>query len=287
MTYQVKHTTSYTYGERVGVCQNVALLTPRDTPTQRCLNHALIISPEPQVRQDYLDVFGNQLTYFSIEEEHESLSVTAIFTVENNCEDATVTSTSSISWENVRQTLDSSDVEILQFCYPTDITTANDGICAYADISFTPNRPCYDAVKDLMHRIFRDFKFKSGFTTVASPPSEVMRLKGGVCQDFAHLALACVRSKGLPARYVSGYIETIPPKGQKKLVGADATHAWFSVYIPGMGWCDFDPTNDKIPNRQHITTGWGRDYFDIVPLKGVLLGNGEHTLKVEVDVQRV
>ena len=138
-----------------------------------------------------------------------------------------------------------------------------------------------------MHRIFSDFKFQSGFTTIATPLSVVMKERKGVCQDFAHVAIACIRSLGLPARYVSGYIETLPPPGMQKLAGVDASHAWFSVYIPGSGWVDFDPTNNIIPAERHITIGWGRDYADITPLRGVIMSSGSHELKVSVDVRRV
>ena len=145
----------------------------------------------------------------------------------------------------------------------------------------------FDATKELMQRIYHDFKFKPGFTTVATPLAEVMKERKGVCQDFAHFAIACLRSIGLPARYVSGYIETTPPPGVEKLTGVDASHAWFALYIPNVGWLDFDPTNNQVPGLQHITIGWGRDYADIAPLKGVILSSGPHKLDVTVDVKRV
>jgi transglutaminase-like putative cysteine protease len=169
----------------------------------------------------------------------------------------------------------------------TPVTSFEAGITNYALQSFTPGRPIYEAVYNLMGRIYKDFEFKPGFTTIATPLSEVMKQRKGVCQDFAHVGIACLRSIGLPARYVSGYIETLPPPGVEKLVGVDASHAWFSVFIPNIGWLDFDPTNNVVPSDQHITIGWGRDYFDITPLKGVILSSGPHRLSVSVDVRRV
>jgi transglutaminase-like putative cysteine protease len=145
-----------------------------------------------------------------------------------------------------------------------------------------------EAVEDLMHRIFKEFEYDSGFSTIATPLEEVLEHRKGVCQDFAHLAIACLRMQGLAARYVSGYLETIPPKGKKRLVGADASHAWFSVFVPHLGWVDFDPTNAKIPDEQHITAAWGRDYADVAPLKGVIFGGGsKNKLEVSVDVERL
>ena len=159
---------------------------------------------------------------------------------------------------------------------------------AYMDKSFTPNRPLLEAVEDLMHRIYQEFDYVPGFSSIATPLAEVIKHRKGVCQDFAHLAIACLRMRGLAARYVSGYLETIPPEGQERLVGADASHAWFSVFVPHQGWVDFDPTNAQIPSEQHITVAWGRDYADVAPLKGVVFGGGEdNELDVSVDVERI
>ena len=157
----------------------------------------------------------------------------------------------------------------------------------FAAISFTPNRPLFEAVYDLMQRIYAEFDFTPGFTTISTPLSTVMEERKGVCQDFAHLAIAGVHAMGLPARYVSGYLETMAAAGKEKLTGVDASHAWFSVFIPEMGWVDFDPTNNQLPTEQYITIGWGRDYFDIIPLKGVIMSGGTHELKVSVDVKRL
>jgi len=173
-----------------------------------------------------------------------------------------------------------------QFILETPMTRWNEAIREYALLSFKPESSLKEAVLNLMHRIYADFEFTPGFTTISTPLSTVMQQRKGVCQDFAHLAIACVRSVGLAARYVSGYIETISPEGQEKLVGTDASHAWFSLFIPSFGWLDLDPTNNLLPSIQHITIGWGRDYSDIAPLRGIIVSSGLHDLSVSVDVRR-
>jgi transglutaminase-like putative cysteine protease len=174
-----------------------------------------------------------------------------------------------------------------QFTHSTEITAATDEIKNYASISFTTGKPLYEAVYHLINRIYTDFSFTPGFTTISTPLSVVMQERKGVCQDFAHLAISCVHSMGLPARYVSGYLETLAPAGKEKLTGVDASHAWISVFIPGMGWVDFDPTNNQLATEQYISIGWGRDYFDIIPLKGVIMSSSSHELTVSVDVKRM
>lgn len=174
-----------------------------------------------------------------------------------------------------------------QFMTATNITASTDHIKEYASHSFLHGRPLFEAASDLMKRIHTDFAYTPDFTTVSTPLSVVMKERKGVCQDFAHLGIACIQSMGLPARYISGYLETLAPPGKEKLTGADASHAWFAVYIPDMGWVDFDPTNNQIPSNQHITIGWGRNYFDIIPLRGIILSNNSHELKVSVDVKRI
>jgi transglutaminase-like putative cysteine protease len=174
-----------------------------------------------------------------------------------------------------------------QFTHPTEITATTPEIKSYAEISFTPGRTLFEAIHDLITRIYTDYTFTPGFTTVSTPLSVVMQEKKGVCQDFAHLAISCIHSMGLPARYVSGYLETVAPEGKEKLTGVDASHAWISAFIPGMGWVDFDPTNNQLATEQYITIGWGRDYFDIVPLKGVIMSSSPHALSVSVDVKRI
>ena len=291
MNYKVTHTTTYTYSETVSFCHNIVRLVPRNTDKQTLKNVFVNIDPQPKILSEYEDFFGNKIVYFTIEQDHKKLSVQVVSDIEkksaNNLEFDLYTNT---SWEEVQQQILQSKPEYIdarQYCYATRMTTADVAIAAYAAQSYMPGRSMFEATKDLMHRIFFDFKFQSGFTTIATPLSVVMKERKGVCQDFAHLAIACIRSMGLPARYVSGYIETIPPQGIEKLVGVDASHAWFAVFIPHVGWIDFDPTNNQIPGNQHITIGWGRDYADVAPLNGVVLSSGPHKLAVSVDVRRL
>lgn len=289
MLYSVEHITQYNYHEQVSLCHNIAALSPRDTDKQVCKSFNLIISPLPEILEEYEDFYGNKLYYFVIEQEHESLTVTVKSQIEKIKVDAPQ-SYPTESWETVRDLIRNSLGEFSgerQFVHATEITMATPEIKKYAEQSFVKGRSVFDAAFDLTQRIYKDFKFSSGFTTTSTPLSVVMKERKGVCQDFAHLAIACVQSMGLPARYVSGYIETIAPEGKEKLTGVDASHAWLSVYIPQVGWVDFDPTNNKVPDEQYITIGWGRNYFDIVPLKGVIMSSNTHELKVSVDVKRL
>ncbi|HTI93746.1 MAG TPA: transglutaminase family protein [Puia sp.] len=274
MKYLISHQTTYTYHEPVSVCYNLLRLVPRNTHRQSCTSVAVEIHPEPDTFHEYEDFFGNKVIYFSIEKEHAKLSVRVSSEIEQRMEAA--------GDRSLEQ-----DADIGGYLFETPMTAANDDIAAYARGSFLPGRPVLEAAGDLMHRIYTDFRFTPGFTTVSTPLAMVMRERKGVCQDFAHLAIACCRSAGLPARYVSGYIETLPPPGVEKLIGVDASHAWFSVYIPNLGWVDFDPTNNLLPAEQHVTIGWGRDYADIAPMRGILLSSGTHGLSVSVDMRRV
>lgn len=271
MKYIINHKTIYTYPEPVSVCHNVLRLVPRDTEGQRCKAVKVSIEPKPDSLQEYEDFFGNKVIYFSIEKEHGELTVVVRSEIEKRAFGGPAILPEDVS----------------QYVFATPMTVFGPEVLAYARVSFVPGRGVMEAGLDLMRRIYTDFEFTPGFTTVSTPVSEVMRERKGVCQDFAHLAIACVRSVGLPARYVSGYIETISPPGVEKLIGVDASHAWFSLYIPEVGWADFDPTNNVLPGDQHVTIGWGRDYADIAPMKGVILSSGSHGLRVSVDVRRL
>lgn len=290
MLYSVEHTTKYQYHEQVSLCHNIAALTPRNTDKQTCKSFNIIISPLPEVLEEHVDFFGNKLYYFVIEQEHEELTVTVRSQVEKITSPDVQPSYPDQSWEIVRDILLVSTGEFMeekQFTHPTEITATTPEIKSYAERSFTTSKPLFEAVYDLIKRIYTDFKFTPGFTTVSTPLSVVMKERKGVCQDFAHLAISCIHSMGLPARYVSGYLETLAPAGKEKLTGVDASHAWISVFIPGMGWMDFDPTNNQLATEQYITIGWGRDYFDIIPLKGVIMSSSSHELTVSVDVRRM
>ena len=293
MLYSVKHTTVYTYTDLVPLCHNLAILSPRNTVSQQCREFQFDITPVPEVVEVYNDFFGNKVYYFVVEQEHKELTVTASSVIESTAPEWKQSGISGVSWETVKNRLgsgiinDTVDAAIKQYTFPTEITEATPSVKSYAQKSFTSGRSLYEAAFELTGRIYKDFKYTSGFTTVSTPLSAVMREKKGVCQDFAHLAIACLQSMGMAARYVSGYLETVPPPGKPKLVGSDASHAWVSVYIPGMGWVDFDPTNNKHPDEQYITIGWGRNYFDVVPLRGVIQSSHKHELEVSVDVTRL
>jgi len=291
LKYQIAHTTEYHYHQKVSLCHNIALLIPRNTDLQECKKTVVKITPQPDIINEYEDFYGNKAMYFAVQQEHSSLRVTVLSQVEKlKPRNLTMDLYSNIPWEEISHMLaeqGDANFEARQFIAATPITASTREIHEYAVRSFTPGRSVFEALSDLVKRIYTEFEFKPGFTTLATPLSEVMGQRKGVCQDFAHLAIACVRSIGLPARYVSGYIETIAPEGKEKLQGVDASHAWFSVYVPQSGWLDFDPTNNLIPSDQHITIGWGRDYTDIPPLKGVILSIGRHQLNVTVDVKRL
>ena len=291
MQYQIIHTTEYHYHHSVSLCHNIAKLVLRNTDAQHCKKVQVKIIPQPDVMNEYEDFFGNKVMYFAIQQEHKHLKVTVHSQVEKK-PDASLKMNlyGNISWEETKKQLmqpGPENFDARQYIPVTDITTATEEIYNYTLRSFTPNRSIFEASYDLTKRIYKDFQFKPGFTTIATPLAEVMKERKGVCQDFAHLAIACIRSVGLPARYMSGYLETLAPEGKEKMVGVDASHAWFSVFIPGTGWVEFDPTNNVIPGDQHLTIGWGRDYTDIAPLKGVILSSGPHQLHVSVDVRRI
>jgi transglutaminase-like putative cysteine protease len=290
MKYTIQHKTAYTYLEPVSLCHNIARLIPRETINQICRNTTIRISPQPNRINEYEDFFGNKVVYFSIEKEHWELTVDVTSEVERL--DSGVMKSSG-HWtagpEEVKKeisVLNESAMEIKQYSFETMMTTANEDIISYGLESFPEGRSLYEGTEDLTRRIYHDFEYKPGHTTIATPLAVVMKQRKGVCQDFAHLAIACLRAMGLPARYVSGYIETLSPEGEGKLIGVDASHAWFSVYIPQLGWTDFDPTNNCLVSDQHITIGWGRDYADIAPLEGIILSSGSHELSVSVDVKR-
>ncbi|SEQ33772.1 Transglutaminase-like enzyme, putative cysteine protease [Hyunsoonleella jejuensis] len=293
MIYQVSHTTSYNYEHGVSFCHNIATLKPKNVLGQTLLEYDLQITPTPDELSEKIDFFGNTITRFSIQKQHTELKVKAISKVQRNCNEIPNIyddiEAQNITLEKTLKILDTTSSDILeakQFCLESVlIANISPEIKAYAQVSLQPNRSVFQASFELMQRIFQDFEFNSKVTNVATPINEVMKLQKGVCQDFAQIAIACLRSVGLAARYVSGYIETLPPPGQEKLIGTDASHAWFSVYIPNFGWVDFDPTNNQIPSNQHIVVSYGRDYYDVPPLKGVIFSTGKNKLKVAVDIR--
>ncbi len=289
--FRIKHTTTYQYSDQVSLCQNQARLTPLNNLFQLCLKSEIKISPQADYLRYFNDYFGNQVTVFEIPTQHDCLIVTATSEVEVLLRDQNSLFNYILTWEGVREQLRTPNsfdlLKAAEFCLPSYFTPFNEAIRGYALESFTPGRSIISACECLMARIFNDFEYNPGFTTISTPLSTVFAHKKGVCQDFAHFALACLRSLGLAGRYVSGYIETIPPEGEIKLEGADATHAWFAIYVPELGWIDFDPTNNILPTDQHISLAIGRDFSDVTPLKGVVFGGGAHQLNVAVDMTRL
>lgn len=285
MKYRVIHTTEYTTSTPVSVCHSAAWLTPRRTDRQRVEQHTVEIEPQPSTRDTRPDFFGNLVTHFSLNEGYEQLRVTAssVVTVEPLVQPA-----HSAAWETIIERMDAPAtpgvLEVLQFRFDSPRVHRSPAAEAFARRSFPAGRPIVEGILDLTSRIHHEFEYDSKATTVTTPVSEVLEKRCGVCQDFAHVQIGMLRSLGLAARYVSGYVRTYPPPGQARLVGADASHAWLSVYCGEIGWLDIDPTNDKLAGDEHVTLSWGRDYGDVTPLKGVYTGGGKHALNVSVDV---
>ncbi len=292
MIYLVRHATTYSYAEPVLVAHHHAHLAPRSFDGQTCRRSALRIQPAPTLlNEDGRDYFGNRVAFFTLQEAHRTLTVEASSRVEVHPR-ALPAPGETPPWETVAAMLRAAHgptlLEAMEFTFDSPFIPCGDAaLRAYAAPSFPPEQPILAGLLDLMHRLFRDFTYDPAATTLATPILRVLADKRGVCQDFAHLTIGCLRALGLAARYVSGYLLTRPPPGQEKLRGSDASHAWVLAWVPGAGWIDLDPTNDCIPGKEHITTAWGRDYGDVSPLRGVVLGGGDHSLKVAVDVEAI
>jgi transglutaminase-like putative cysteine protease len=288
MRYRVIHVTKYIYEVPAMLCHNLMFQIPQDLPFQAVEDYTCEISPKPSFEADRSDFFGNRYRYFSVERMHKMLTVTSKSTLELVApawESADPKAT--MPWEVVVEWLHSTAAssEIRQFYLESHHVQFIDGIREYALKSFLPGRPIMEAMLDLNTRIFKDFAFTPGFTDISTPLEKVFEHKKGVCQDFAHFSLACLRSLGLSTRYVSGYIETFPPPGKPKLVGSDASHAWIALYIPGLEWVEFDATNNLLVGDKHIRVAVGRDFSDVTPLKGIVFAGKEQEMKVSVDVQ--
>lgn len=287
MRYRLRHRTTYSYEVPANLCHNEARLRPRDLPGQRCLDWKLKIDPAPDYHRERTDSFGNHIDYFAIQRPHSVLVISAQSEVEVLGGGQLALETSA-SWDQtpvlLRSAKDAASLDARAFTLSSPQIPVNAALAAFARPDFPAGRSLLEGVAALNARIFRDFKFDPNFTTVSTPVSEVLANRRGVCQDFAQLMIGALRSLGLPARYVSGYLETLPPPGKPKLVGADASHAWVSVFVPGHGWVDFDPTNNLRPAERHIITAFGRDYSDVAPLRGVTVGGASHQLEVAVDV---
>jgi len=290
MRFQIVHETRYQYSQAVALCHNEAHLRPRACATQVCESSEVVVDPLPQFLDERSDYFGNPVLYFAVQEPHEVLTVTATSQVRLVPAAPPPDPAATLPWDTVaaRLAADSSaaGLEARELVLESPMVPLSPDLATLAAPSFAPGRPLLDAVHELNRRLHREFVYDPHFTTIATPVAEVLAQRRGVCQDFAHVAIGCLRALGLPARYVSGYIESLPPPGAPRLRGADASHAWFAVYVPEIGWVDFDPTNDQVVGPHHVTTAWGRDYSDVTPLKGVVFGGGFHTLDVAVDMER-
>ena len=290
MKFELSHRTTYHYRRPVVQSHHLVHLRPRQLAQQRVIHHSLLIDPAPAYRTEVTDTFGNAATLLRIEDEHSEFVVHARSTVEvapPPAADFGRTSPFGDVLSACQKPGGDLDPDMLQFTCPSRHTPNSRAIETFALASFPSGQPVLAGAMDLTTRIFREFKFDPTATDVSTPVLRVLAMKRGVCQDFAHLALASLRSLGLPARYVSGYLMTRPPPGQLKLRGTDASHAWFSVWAPETGWIDFDPTNGIIPAGSHITVAYGRDYEDVSPVSGVLLGGSDQTINVAVDVEVV
>ena len=287
MLYKISHRTTYKYAHPVSVGDHVACLRPRSQTHHQLLRNSLHIYPAPASITERIDYFGNLQSFFTIYEPHKELVVEARSEV--NVEDPGLSASPSPPWEESTQALASDHtpeaLEAHQFQFESPRIRLKPAFAAYALQSFTPARALREALLELTERIHRDFRFDSKATSVRTPVEEVFEMRHGVCQDFAHVQIACLRSIDIAARYVSGYLSTYPPPGRPRLVGCDASHAWVSAYCRGLGWIDVDPTNNVAPTDGHVTVAWGRDYGDVSPLRGLILGGGGHRLKVEVDME--
>jgi len=288
MNYSITHRTLYEYAAPVTMSHHVARLEPLSLATQTQESFTLKIFPEPSLRKARTDYFGNRLCLFSVQEVHSKLEIITHSRV-NVTGKKLPAPEQSPAWEVAaqmfRDPVSPEVVEPYQFIFDSPQVRASFELADYARESFGKDTPVLAGALDLTRRIFEDFKFDPKATTVATPLEEVWEKRRGVCQDFAHLGIACLRWRGLRARYVSGYLRTRPPEGKPRLVGAGASHAWFRIFCPGIGWADFDPTNNVQPAADHITVAYGRDFGDVSPVAGILTGGGKHIVKVAVDVE--
>jgi len=287
MDYLVRHRTTYRYVQDVSHSWHLAHLKPRSTPHQTVHDSNISLSLAPATRVGREDYFNNPCEWFSIDQVHTRLDVVAESSVSVEPVPERP-SRDSLPWEEVRTLLENAEEEdarnAVQFMFDSPLISFGDDVVAYGAMSFPPGRPILAGAMELMNRIHKDFRYDTTVTDVTTPVDRVFEIRAGVCQDLAHAAIAALRAIGLPARYVSGYLMTRPPPGRQRLLGADASHAWFSVWAPPFGWVDLDPTNDLVVSEGHVTAAWGRDYSDVAPVSGIILGGHDHVVDVGVDV---
>ncbi len=289
MKYRVTHNTGYKYSAPASLSQNELFLFPRKTATQEVLEISLQLDPVPQYLHSRTDYFGNSAHVFMVHHPHCELTVSATSLVETG-KPYVPEPNSTQPWEAVVQRLidhkEYDELEAYQFTFESPLITLGHSSLVYITSSFPPGMPVLAGASDLVRRIYTEFSYDKTASNVETTVEQALASRKGVCQDFAHVAISCLRTLGLAARYVSGYLETIPPPGKPKLVGADASHAWISLFVPDHGWVDLDPTNNLFANETYVTVAWGRDYGDVAPVKGVVMGGGVHKLSVMVDVAR-
>ena len=282
MIFKISHRTTYSYSQPVSISRHALHITPRRHRRQACRRSVLTVDPQTAVNMGVVDYFGNPVTFLTIQEPHNKLVIHAmsVVVVDGASAPGPVASQAcEHAKEGLSDDLSNEGLDAFQFAFESPFTRAKSAVGDYALESFRPGRPVLDATLDLTQRIFRDFAYDSTATTISTPVDQVLRERRGVCQDFAHLQIAAIRQIGLPARYVSGYLLTYPAPGTEKLVGSDASHAWLSVWCGRAGWGGFDPTNNKNPTTEHITLAWGRDYGDVSPIRGVMIGGAEATFE--------
>jgi transglutaminase-like putative cysteine protease len=290
--FTVVHRTEYQYGLPMSDGYTVTHLLPRDTPAQRVVSSEVHVTPDPDEYEEHADLFGNRVVRIGVHHAHDHLGVTGRCVVEVDAVPAEIAPLHSTPWEDVARQLVMARGDLAASVGPfVAATAATPAIPALGELTadlFVPGAGIVDVVRSLSTRIHREFVFDAAFSDVSTPIAAVCAARRGVCQDFAHLMIACLRAHGLAARYVSGYIETFPPPGRPKLTGSDASHAWVGVWVPELGWLDADPTNDQVPPQRHITVAWGRDYFDVTPVRGVVIGPAAtQRLSVGVDVTSI
>jgi len=287
MRYSIHHRTHYAYEDHVSYSHHLARLTPSNSPLQQSISSRLFVNPAPDILSEHTDYFGNLTAFFSITTPHQEL------VVDSYCKvliepPRDLSLNLSPPWESVRDQMrhptTRETLQASEFISPSPLCAIHPELASYTEKSFRPGTPILAGATDLTHRIHADFDFDASATTVSTPVMEVFNKRAGVCQDFAHLQISCLRSIGLPARYISGYLRTEPPAGQPRLIGADASHAWIAVFVPEFGWTEFDATNDVIPETDHIRVACGRDYHDICPIRGTVYGGGAQKLEIGVTV---
>ena len=287
MNYLVRHRTTYRYLQDVSHSWHLAHLRPRITPLQSVHDSSIMLSLETASRVAREDYFQNPCEWFSIDRPHTHLEVLAESRVTVQPAPARA-SRDSASWEAVRAMLenpqDEDDRDAVQYLFDSPLTKSRSDFAGYGGVSFPPGRPLLAGAIELMNRIHQDFRYDTTVTDVSTPLDRVFEIRAGVCQDLAHVGIAAMRALGLPARYISGYLLTQPPPGKARLLGSDASHAWFSVWAPPFGWVDLDPTNNLLVGESHVTAAWGRDYSDVAPVAGIILGGHDHVVEVGVDV---